>query len=113
MSTRRYDGYEQPVGKPEKRGRVRTLLESTVFLAVCIVVAFAALVVLLLFPDLLAGVVLVVVIAVAVISVLAVIASFIMIIVAVPLYLAKGEHMDDLDYDIDDVKERNSPDDKQ
>jgi len=112
MSTRRYDGYENPTGKPEKRGRLRTMLESTVFLAVCIVVAFAALVILLLFPDLLAGIVLIVVIAIAVVAVLAVIASVIMTVVAVPLYLAKGEHMDDLDYDIDDVKDRNSPDDK-
>lgn len=105
MATRSYDERTgEARGSP--KGRLRTLVESTAFLAFCIVVAVVALVTILLFPDLLAGVAMLIVIAIAVVAVIAVIASVVMTIVAVPLYLAKGEYRDDMDYDISDVKEK-------
>lgn len=112
MSTKRYNDYEGSVEKPQNKGRLRTLLESTAFLVICIVVALVALAVLWLYPDLLAGIFLIIFVAIAVVAVLAVVVSVIMSIVAVPLYLAKGQHLDNLDYDINDVKERNDPEDK-
>ncbi|MDD3398788.1 MAG: hypothetical protein PHW93_04240 [Candidatus Methanomethylophilaceae archaeon] len=106
MATRSYDE-RTGEAKGAPKGRLRTLVESTAFLVICIVVAAAALIVLLLFPDLLAGLAMIIVIAIAVVAVIAVIASVVMTIVAVPLYLAKGEYRDDMDYDISDVKEKN------
>ncbi|MGE4274856.1 MAG: hypothetical protein AB7E27_02185 [Candidatus Methanomethylophilaceae archaeon] len=104
--------YDDKAAQGEPRGRLRTLLESTVFLAFCIVLALAALVLLLLYPDLLAGVAFIIVVAIAVVAVIAVIASVIMTVVAVPIYLARGEYRDDLDYDISDVKEKNESQDE-
>lgn len=110
MSTKRYGDDEEGVGKNAHKGRLRTLFESTAFLLVCIVVALVGLAVLLLYPDLVAGVLLTIFVVVTVVAVLAVIASVVASIVAVPVYLAKGQHLDDLDYDIGDVKDRNKPD---
>lgn len=96
---------KDPYAEPKKKGKAGEILSNTVFLVGCLVVLVAAIVAVLMFPQWVAGAVLIVVVAIAVLAFLAVVASIVVSILAVPVYLAKGEYMDDLDYDIDDVKD--------
>lgn len=86
--------------------RLQSIVASTGFLvgAILLIVALVALI--LFFPEVIAGAVLVVFVIFAILVLIAIVASIVSMFIAVPVYLSKKEHVDDLDYDLDAVKEK-------